>query len=253
MKETDEGKRKEVIVTDLTDEERQERIEVMVTGEAQDKGELTVAVNLTEEGRVQEIRKLHGEIAESLQMTVAKAIRIGELLAEQKAKLDHGEWTPWIEANLPFSYRSARRYITFFENRDQICHGGRFHEIDGAIKLLNARDPDLTMMDFAVTAGQRKFFEETLKKAGTMCNSDKPSHCFEMIMVEFNGLYPEIDKGTILSDQLRSKKIGELLKRVESMYGIEVGEFRDGVRPVDPEDVCAMYGRVADAAEADDS
>jgi len=46
-----------------------------------------------------------------------KAIRIGELLLAQKDECKHGEWMPWIEDNLVFSSRTARRYIDCFHRK----------------------------------------------------------------------------------------------------------------------------------------
>ncbi len=36
---------------------------------------------------------------------------------EQKARLKHGEWLPWVEGNLEFDDRTVRRYVNLFENR----------------------------------------------------------------------------------------------------------------------------------------
>jgi hypothetical protein len=58
--------------------------------------------------RRSEIVALHDEVVQSFRATLPKAIRIGELLIEQKAALKHGEFMPWIEANLPFEGRTIR-------------------------------------------------------------------------------------------------------------------------------------------------
>jgi ParB-like chromosome segregation protein Spo0J len=42
-------------------------------------------------------------------LTHAKAA--GELLLQAKAKCQHGEWLPWLKANVSFSERTARNYI----------------------------------------------------------------------------------------------------------------------------------------------
>jgi hypothetical protein len=65
----------------------------------------------------QEIVKLHNEIIDALKMTLRKAIRIGELLTEQKQSLKHGEFAPWIKDNLPFTDRTAQMYM----GRDICC------------------------------------------------------------------------------------------------------------------------------------
>ncbi|MBN2324808.1 MAG: DUF3102 domain-containing protein [Spirochaetes bacterium] len=54
------------------------------------------------------IIELHQGIIEDLKRTVQDAIEIGELLTKQKAILQHGEFLPWIEKELPFSGRTAR-------------------------------------------------------------------------------------------------------------------------------------------------
>jgi len=59
----------------------------------------------------EEVLQLHAEIGESFRMSVEKAIRIGELLTSIKQRIGHGQWGSWVEENLPFSQRSAERYM----------------------------------------------------------------------------------------------------------------------------------------------
>jgi hypothetical protein len=70
--------------------------------------------------RAAEIAQLHKTLMCKLRASVVQAIRIGELLAEQKKLLNHGEFTPWIEANLPFSDRTARNYIRLYKERARL-------------------------------------------------------------------------------------------------------------------------------------
>jgi hypothetical protein len=88
-----------------------------------------------------EINGLHEEIALGLRTTLAKAIRIGELLVEQKEKCDHGNWLPWIEANLNFDPRTAQRYMRVFENRDRLKNDSVSYLSD-AYQLLADERPD---------------------------------------------------------------------------------------------------------------
>jgi hypothetical protein len=39
------------------------------------------------------------------------AIRCGELLAEAKGKVSHGQWLPWLRQNIGFSERTAQAYM----------------------------------------------------------------------------------------------------------------------------------------------
>lgn len=50
--------------------------------------------------------------AEGAQQEALQGYRtVGRLLIEAKAGLKHGEWLPWLKANVPFSERHARRYM----------------------------------------------------------------------------------------------------------------------------------------------
>jgi 5-methylcytosine-specific restriction endonuclease McrA len=87
-------------------------------------GQMGQELVVFEEGGVlQEIVKLHSEIIDHLKMSVEKGIRVGELLLLQKERLIHGEWTPWAEENLPFSYRTASNYMMLFKERYKVRRG----------------------------------------------------------------------------------------------------------------------------------
>ena len=77
-------------------------------------------MNAIEKRRVCEIISLHNEIIGHFRKGIQKAIRIGELLVKQKASLRYGEFMKWIEDNLPFTDRTARRYIMLYENRERV-------------------------------------------------------------------------------------------------------------------------------------
>jgi hypothetical protein len=60
-----------------------------------------------EASRATEIRRLHEEIWGAIRTTLDKAIRVDELLTEQKAGMKHVEWLPWIAENCPFAEQTA--------------------------------------------------------------------------------------------------------------------------------------------------
>jgi hypothetical protein len=68
---------------------------------------------------VEEIRQLHFEICEGVRTDIRKADRIGELLVGIKDGLNHGEWLPWVKANVPFDRRTASNYMRVHENRSK--------------------------------------------------------------------------------------------------------------------------------------
>ena len=68
---------------------------------------------------VMEIRRLHSEIVEAGRTMIDKAIQIGELLTEEKSKLEHGEWLTWLEEHIPFTRATAANYIRLYDRQDE--------------------------------------------------------------------------------------------------------------------------------------
>jgi hypothetical protein len=58
----------------------------------------------------QEIIRLHNEIIGSTRRTVSDAIRIGQIISEQKEKLEHGDFLPWV-GTLPFGNDITHKYM----------------------------------------------------------------------------------------------------------------------------------------------
>lgn len=90
---------------------------------------------LPEVSRAEEIGRLHSEIVGHLWQSLKKAIRIGELLNEQKSSLKHGEFGPWIKANLHFTSRTARNYMALYRERNLI-ETENVSDLKGAYNLL---------------------------------------------------------------------------------------------------------------------
>jgi hypothetical protein len=61
-----------------------------------------------------EISRLHAEINAHAQQTVVAALRIGQLLNAQKARLGHGAFMPWVKENLPFTHKTATTYMALY-------------------------------------------------------------------------------------------------------------------------------------------
>ncbi len=71
---------------------------------------------------IREINKLYQEIESAGKVMIDKAIRIGELLSEQKDSMKHGEWIPWIEDNLPFGRKQVAAYMRVFSNKGELAN-----------------------------------------------------------------------------------------------------------------------------------
>ena len=80
-----------------------------------------IEANTGEEAK--EINSLHKEVCGDMLTALEKAVRVGELLTAQKAKLPHGGWKPWLKANLSFDYSTAARYIQCYANRGKLNIG----------------------------------------------------------------------------------------------------------------------------------
>jgi hypothetical protein len=88
-----------------------------------------------EKTRAQEIVRLHSEVVGHLRQSLEKAIRIGQLLSEQKEALKHGEFIPWLESNIPFTDRTARNYMKVYRERDRL-KTETISDLKGAYALL---------------------------------------------------------------------------------------------------------------------
>ena len=73
---------------------------------------------LPEKSRIAEITKIYNELQKLYYSGLDRAIRLGELLDEQKKHLKYGEFVNWINKNLPFTERTARNYRKIFRNRE---------------------------------------------------------------------------------------------------------------------------------------
>lgn len=92
----------------------------------------------SEKNTVREIVTLHSEICGLLKTSLEKAVRIGELLTEQKANLKHGEFGSWIKANLPFTDRTVRNYMSFYRNRE-LLKTESVSDLTGAYRLIGKK------------------------------------------------------------------------------------------------------------------
>src|SRR5271163_2313714 len=69
------------------------------------------------------IEKLYADMQAYVEAALRKAIRIGgELVELQKSLKQEKRYENWVNANLPFSARSARDYVKLFRNRELIEH-----------------------------------------------------------------------------------------------------------------------------------
>lgn len=83
------------------------------------------------QNRTSEIIELHEAVATMLSHSLENAIRIGELITEQRLSLVHGQFLPWVE-ELPFSRMSAFRYMKYYQKADELKCNNVLHLSDAA-------------------------------------------------------------------------------------------------------------------------
>ena len=63
-----------------------------------------------------DINAEHCRVLDHASKAIEHARRAGEWLLKAKAQVKHGEWLPWLQANVPFSHRTAQGYIRVAKN-----------------------------------------------------------------------------------------------------------------------------------------
>lgn len=67
-----------------------------------------------------EINKHHALAQRAAGEAVEHAREAGKLLLQMKAGMEHGQWLPWLAANVSVSERQARRYMRAAQGRPEI-------------------------------------------------------------------------------------------------------------------------------------
>lgn len=75
----------------------------------------TLTVTLAEQIR-SELALAEASLRDSFQ----HYLTVGELLAEEKTRVVHGAWLPWLAENVGISEREAQRYMRLAEHREQL-------------------------------------------------------------------------------------------------------------------------------------
>jgi hypothetical protein len=71
-------------------------------------------------GLAHQINAAHEACIQAAQDAVEKAIEVGRLLIEAKAKVQHGEWAEWVAGNCSFGLRQCQNYMRVFMQREVI-------------------------------------------------------------------------------------------------------------------------------------
>jgi hypothetical protein len=80
---------------------------------------------------------------EAFRSALDAAVLCGRLLLEAKQRLGHGAWAKWVEANLRFGDRQARRYMQIAMRVDELPN--RTFESDSTLAAVSVRSPPCRM------------------------------------------------------------------------------------------------------------
>jgi len=146
---------------------------------------------------ISEIVALHAGIITSARTALDAAIRIGQLLTEQKDALKHGEWLPWIEANLPFDRRTATNYMAVYDKREIVSH---LDSPTDAYRLLADGNGKETTAHVSNNSGENEWYtppEFIAAARGTMGKIDlDPASCeFANCTVKATTIFTKDDDG----------------------------------------------------------
>lgn len=115
---------------------------------------------------VSEINLLHQSILQDLSNAIQSAILIGEKLSNQKRIIGHGNWIPWMKANLEFSDSTAKRYIRLYENKT-LLNRSPVTDLKSALQLISEsknEEKDVTPTASAVELYKKFASGQTLGK-----------------------------------------------------------------------------------------
>lgn len=118
-----------------------------------------------------EINTEHGKFRSAFKATYQHAIRVGVLLSEAKAEVEHGDWGAWVADNCEFSMRTAQVYMRLANNRalveKMLKNAESAHlSIEGVLKAIAA--PETTEDEPAVE------IETTTTASGTVTSERLP-------------------------------------------------------------------------------
>jgi hypothetical protein len=89
-----------------------------------------------------EMEGLDKKIIDKISLRRQREIRSGEVLIELKESLGHGNFEMWVEQNLPYSFRTAQRYMRRArEKNDNLSH---FKKVEDYAAMIdpNEREQD---------------------------------------------------------------------------------------------------------------
>lgn len=164
-------------------------------------------MNSPANSRAREINTLLAELNRTLKMSVEKAIRIGQLLSEQKADMQHGEFLPWLESNFEMSQKTAWSYMKAYEHKGKLVNVTNLQEAYQQIEYIEKQEKET----------QRRKDDELIRKR--IQTGEKPEGWNKHLEYEFkkrtdDEAYEERKQSVFENKQQESRKKKEEEDRI---------------------------------------
>ena len=88
------------------------------------------------ETNTMQIMQIHSEISEYMKISLQKAVKIGELLFEQKKRIIRGGFIYWVKETMPFSVRTGQNYMKVFHYNEEF-QNNNITSLSDAYALVN--------------------------------------------------------------------------------------------------------------------
>jgi Protein of unknown function (DUF3102) len=128
----------------------------------------------------------------------------GQLLLEAKAQVAHGQWLPWVDANLSFGHRQAQKYMRLAEHPDALsnANSNALLTIDSAIAAIARPTPKPQRRPGKLQDRERwedRFCDTVKSLARLQMAADRDEHSHERDLVERDpALRGEVQRASIL-------------------------------------------------------
>ena len=73
---------------------------------------------------IDRVNAIHERMVRNVGKIAKDAVLAGKILTGIKARLAHGRWNSWVQANLHFTVRTAVRYMNAYKNRESLLEVG---------------------------------------------------------------------------------------------------------------------------------
>ncbi len=94
------------------------------------------------------INDAYAALINSAQEAIRSAIECGKHLAHAKARVGHGEWLKWLEANTKVSDRQAQKLMRLASHAEEVlanANSGAHLTINAALKTVSERKKSLVI------------------------------------------------------------------------------------------------------------